>query len=175
MKKLKAQQITEFMLATPLLIIFFAVLTEFAFAFNANLVFTNAVKSSILAYINTISADAQSNDFETAIKDYIRSDMENNRIPNLDSLNVELITVGENPTVIGSYTYNPGFTFSFLPALKRINMNASAVFPINTDDLTGYENGISTDELNLISPAATEEEEGGDETIESGETTGDGA
>lgn len=158
MKKLKAQQITEFMLAVPLLIIFFAVLTEFAFTFNANLIFTNAVKSSVLAYINTFSSDAQSDDFKTAVKNYIRSDMENNRIPNINSLKIELITVGENPVVIGSYTYNPGFTFSFLPALRRINMNTAAVFPIETADLTGYENGISTSELDLISPPTTEEE-----------------
>lgn len=153
MKKLKAQQITEFMLAAPLLIIFFAVLTEFAFAFNANLIFTNAVKSSILAYINAISSDVQNVDFENAVNDYIQAEMQNNNISNLESLNVKLITVGENPAVIGSYTYQPGFTFSFLPALKSIHMNAISIFPIKKTDLSGYKNGISTNEIDLIQPS----------------------
>lgn len=163
MRKLKAQQITEFMLAAPLLIIFFAVLTEFAFAFNANLVFTNAVKSGIYAYMNNIYSDAQSADFETAVKDYVKDDMQRSHIPNLNSLDVQLITVGKNPAVIGSYTYHPGFTFSFLPALKNINMNTVSVFPVQIQDLKGYEDGISTTELDLIQPAAADTDAGGTE------------
>ena len=50
MKKLKAQQITEFMLAVPLLIAFFVILTEFAFAFNTQLVLSNTLKSSVSSY-----------------------------------------------------------------------------------------------------------------------------
>ncbi len=164
MKKLKSQQITEFMLAAPLLIIFFAVLTEFAFALNANLVFTNAIKSSVIAYISTISSDTNKTEMENAIKDYVKSDMQKNKIPNLSSLNVSLINVGDNPAVIGNYTYKPGFTFAFLPALKNINMSAITLFPITAIDFTGYENAISTEELNSIQPQIVQE--GGDVVVE---------
>lgn len=156
MRKLKAQQITEFMLATPLLIIFFVVLTEFAFAFNSHLVFTSALKSSISAYINNIRVDSTDTDFQNAISNYVLTDMQNNRIPNLNTLETQLITTGENPVVVGSYTYNPDFHFAFLPALKNISMKTSSVFPIKKQSFSGYNNGISTDELNLIQPPAIE-------------------
>jgi len=160
LKKLKAQQIVEFMLAAPVLIMFFAVLTEFAFAFNANLVFTNAVKSSVSSYISTITADADKNDYQTAVRNYILNDMRKNKVPNLNSLETKLIKVGDYTAVVGSYTYKPGFTFSFLPALKQIKMNTVSIFPFSEIDLSGYENGISTSELNNIQPITETTPEG---------------
>ena len=169
MKRLKAQQITEFMLAAPLLILFFAVLTEFAFAFNANLVFENAIKSSISAYLSAISYDAEKSDYENAVKNYITDDLTKNKLPNLASLKVELINVGEYPAVVGEYIYKPGFSFAYLPALKKIKMNTASVFPLTTFDLSGYENGITTEELNLIQPTPAPDEEEESETPEDGE------
>ncbi|MBQ2870496.1 hypothetical protein IJE86_02215 [bacterium] len=153
MRKLKAQQITEFMLAAPLLIMFFVVLTEYAFAFNSNIVFTNALKSSISAYINLIDTDKTTADYQEAITNYVRTDMQNNRIPNVASLNVNLINVNNTPVVIGSYTYRPGFTFVFLPALREIRMQSASVFSIPIQNFNGYQTGISTAQLNLLGAA----------------------
>lgn len=155
MKKLQAQQITEFMLAAPLLIAFFVILTEFAFAFNAHLVFSNAIKSSISAYLSASAADSTDYDYENAVKTYILADMKKNKITNLNSLDIKLITVDDYPVVIGSYTYKPGFSFAFLPALKNIQMNSASVFPIQKPQIGTYKNGFSTNELNKIQPQTT--------------------
>jgi len=174
LKKLKAQQITEFMLAAPLLILFFVVLTEFAFAFNSNLVFSNAVKSSSLSYLSTITYETSKEDFESAINNYIKDDMQKNKLPNLDSLEASVITTDGHPTVVASYTYKPDFNFAYLPALKQIHMTEATVFPFTIPDLSGYQNGLTTEELNLIKPSsAPGGDEDGDGDVDGGED-GDG-
>lgn len=152
MRRLKAQQIVEFMLAAPLLILFFAILTEFAYSFNIHLVLSNAVKSSVSAYLNTIKADSTEDDYKYAVNNYILNDLQKNKIPNAGSTVTQVITVDKYPAVVGSYTYNPGFGFAFLPALRTIHMDTITVFPFEVPDTSGYENGISTDELDTIQP-----------------------
>ena len=144
MKTLKAQQITEFMLAVPLLIAFFVILTEFAFAFNTQLVLSNTLKSSVSSYgykmsdVNRNYSYPNGND----IKAYV---IENLKAMKLDEskLDVQFITIEENPVVVASYEYKPDFTFVFLPALKTINMSAVAVFPYTFRDFDGYDRGIN--------------------------------
>lgn len=144
MKELKAQQITEFMLAVPLLIIFFVILTEFAFAFNTQLVLANTLKSSVAAYgykmsdINRDYVYPTVNDIEEYVKDSLST-------MNIDAskVDVQLITVDENPVVIATYTYTPGFIFPLLSALKEIGMSATAVFPYTIKSFTGYSSGIN--------------------------------
>ncbi len=164
MKKLKAQQITEFMLAAPLLVIFLIILTEFAFGLNANLVLASAVKSSVSAYIAAINTDSEKQDFEDAVKNYIKIDVEKNNLPNRSSLQTRLITVGDYPAVISTYTYTPGFNYAFLPALREINMGSASVFPLKAPKLEGYEEAISTEELDALVPqinSGAESEEDG--------------
>ena len=151
MKKLQAQQITEFMLAIPLLIAFFAVLTEFAFAINTQLILTNTLKSSVSVYGYKMSEINRDYSYPTGddVKQHIIDNMKN---MGLDSsqLDVDFITVDENPVVMASYTYKPGFTFSFLPALRTIKMSAITVFPYTFRDFSGYKKGInpSSSEIN---------------------------
>ncbi len=159
MKKKNAQQIMEFILVLPLLIIFFVILTEFAFAFNANLVLTNATKSAAFAYLENISTDSEKETFDQAIESYIKEELKNNKIPNLNSLETNLITIETYPTIITKYTYNPDFKFVFLPALKNLNMSAVTVLPFKGLDLTGYENALSAAQVEMIQTQAVEEEE----------------
>lgn len=152
MRKLNAQQITEFMLAAPLLVIFFIVLTEFAFAFNANLTLNNAVSSSSSAIISAINTENEKSDFENAVQTYILTDLQNNNIPNTGTVNTSFLTVKNYPAVIAAYTYKPGFNYAFLPALRSINMISTSVFPFQIPNTEGYNNGISTEELDLLGP-----------------------
>ena len=91
MKKFCAQQITEFMLAIPLLIAFFAILTEFAFAINAQLVLSNTLKSSVAAYgykMSEINRDYKyptGKDVENFVKDNM-SKMKLEVLPQIRSL-----------------------------------------------------------------------------------------
>ena len=144
MKKLKAQQITEFMLAVPLLIAFFVILTEFALAFNTQLVLSNTLKSSVSSYGYKMSDVNRNYSYPTGndIKAYV---IENLKEMKLDEskLNVQFITIEENPVIVASYTYKPGFTFSFLPALREIKMSSVSVFPYAIKDFSGYESGIN--------------------------------
>ena len=113
MKKLQAQQITEFMLAAPLLIAFFIILTEFAFAFNAHLVFSNAIKSSISAYLSASAADSTDYDYENAVKTYILADMKKNKITNL--MNSASVFPIQKPQI---GTYKNGFSTNELNKIQ---------------------------------------------------------
>ena len=152
MKKIKAQQITEFMLTAPLLIMFFVVLTEFAFAFNTYVVLNNALKSSVGECMKLIDRNASYSDFNGYVNNYVYNDMKNNKIPNLESLDVNLVKVGSTYVAVGNYTYEPGLTFHFLPALRTIKMQSAAVFSIPVQDFSEYDSGITTEVLNTIQP-----------------------
>ena len=156
MKKLKSQMITEFMIAAPLLILFFIVLTEFSFALNAAAVFQNSVKSSISAYLQGIAVEKKKSDYEKMVRDYVISDMQNNKLPNTDSITVNLLTVDNYPVVAGEYTYKPGFTFAFLPALRTIKIQTASVFPFPLLDLSGYQSSkAKTDAgVNSLTPTS---------------------
>ena len=134
MKKLKAQQITEFLLAVPLLVIFFVILTEFAFGLNSYLVLNNSVKAGVDGYLNALNIDSSTSSLETIVRNSVAQSFTDNNIPDTSTLETRLIKV----------------SYQFLPALKTIKMNASAVIPIKEPIFTGYENGISSDNLDLI-------------------------
>lgn len=144
MKKFCAQQITEFMLAIPLLIAFFAILTEFAFAINAQLVLSNTLKSSVAAYgykmseINREYKYPKGSDVENFVKESMKGMKFDESL-----LDVKFLSVDKNPVVVASYTYKPGFTFSFLPALREIKMSAVAVYPYTKRNFSGYDDGIN--------------------------------
>lgn len=144
MKKLKAQQITEFMLAVPILIAFFAILTEFAFALNSQLVLSNALKSSIAAYPYKISQIDREFSYpsDDEIKAYIEEELKKMKLEQ-NRLSITLLSVNQTPVVLANYEHKTGFTFSFLPALKSINMSAIAVFPYTHRNISGYDNGIN--------------------------------
>lgn len=150
MKKILAQQITEFMLAVPLLIVFFVILTEFAFAFNTQLVLANTLKSSVSAYGYKMSELNRNYVYPDGdeVKTYV---IENLKAMKLDEskLNVDFMTVDDKPVVVASYEYIPAFTFTFLPALKPINMSAVAVFPYSFNSFNGYNNGINPEESEI--------------------------
>ena len=150
MRKLKAQQITEFLLAVPLLVIFFVILTEFSFGLNSYLVLNNSVKAGVVGYLNALNIDSSTSSLETIVRNSVAQSFADNNIPDTSTLETRLIKVSEYPVIISSYEYKPGFNYQFLPALKTIKMNASAVIPIKEPIFTGYENGISSDDLDLI-------------------------
>lgn len=144
MKKYRAQQITEFMLAVPLLIAFFAILTEFAFAINTQLVLTNTLKSSVSVYGYKMSEINRDYKYPTGkdVENFVEDNMSKMKLDK-NLLDVSFITVDKNPVVVASYTYKPGFTFSFLPALREIKMSSVSVFPYAIRDFSGYESGIN--------------------------------
>jgi len=151
LKKFRSQQITEFMLVVPILIAFFAVLTEFAFAINTQLVLTNTLKSSIAAYPYKVSQLNREFYYPSdgEIVSYITEELRKMKL-DTNELSVKVITVDKNPVVVAEYKYKTGFTFSFLPALKNINMSSIAVFPYSKRSFKGYEDGInpSTSSIN---------------------------
>lgn len=133
MKKYKAQQIIEFLLAAPLMIIIFAVLTEFAFALNTQFVLTNTLKSSVSAYNYKMEDIANGYEYPNGdkVKAYIKDNLKAALGDSFDEslLSIQFIRVEDNHVVSAEYTYKPGFTFSFFPALREIKMSSVAVFP----------------------------------------------
>ena len=157
MKKLKAQQITEFMLAIPLLIIFFAVLTEFAFAINSQLILTNTLKSSVSAYGYKMSEISREYSYPTG--EEVKLHVVDNLVKmgfDESEVEVDFIRVDGTPVVIAKYTYKPGFTFSFLPALRTIKMSAVTVFPQTNRAFSGYERGINPEVSDFNSKTSAE-------------------
>ncbi len=150
MKKYKAQQITEFMLAIPLLIAFFAILTEFAFAINTQLVLANTLKSSVAAYGYKMSEINRDYKYPSGndVENFISENMEKMKL-DVSKLDVKFMNVDKHPVVVASYTYKPGFTFSFLPALREIKMSAVAVYPYTKRNFSGYDDGINPDKSEI--------------------------
>lgn len=147
MRKLKAQQVTEFLIAAPILLAFFVMLTEFAFALNAHLTLTNALKSSAAAYY---SALVQNKDPKTAIFNKIQTSLAASNMPNTDTLKVEFMSVDSTPVIISTYTYKPDFAFFLLPVLKDMNFSSVVALPSKTLDVSGYSSGFSDGDLETV-------------------------
>lgn len=104
----KAQQLAEFLLVAPLLMIFILILVEFSFALNARITLAEAVKNSVFkakqnVYSNTLISEIQS---------YIQTYLSDHNIPNSDSATVSAVVVDDNTMILAHYSYIPVFKLS---------------------------------------------------------------
>lgn len=145
-KKIKAQQLVEFLLVVPFMVIILGILTEYAYALNVDATLNDGLKaatSSIYSEIKPNMSKADINNIVTAqLRDYMRKN--NAPVQPENNLSVDYVTIGENAVFLARYTYLSAFTlpnvyFHILP--EKFNFCASAPLPAaflrqNTYDAT---------------------------------------
>jgi hypothetical protein len=111
MKKNKnAQQVVEFALVIPVLIIIFLFIVEIGFTLNAKLILSEAVKLSI-AKTGQMVGESEA-DIKTAIENSIKAYVAEQNLPNSNLITVEITdSAPDNTTLIKvNYTYKPIFS-----------------------------------------------------------------
>lgn len=173
---LLSQQLVEFLLVVPFMVIILGILTEYAYALNINLTISQAIKTAASAgfttkdtaganhYYGTYSqirppqSGATSQDIiVTEVTNGFIQYLQDNNVPTTTENNItvrSLNVLGQTTIFVASYTYIPAFTlpnayFKFLP--DKFNFSASAAVPrAFLGDNSAYNGGYTTDELNQI-------------------------
>ncbi len=130
-KKSKAQQLVEFLLVAPFLVIFFGILTEYAYALNVSLVLQNGVKTVSANMYAKIKPSMSESEIKQELLSELSAYMTANNAPNkaANGLSVDYVEVGNSAVILAGYKYICAFTlptiyFHILP--EEFNFKASA-------------------------------------------------
>lgn len=133
-KRRKAQQIVEFILVAPFLIIFLGILTEYAYALSVNMTLTSTLKDATTSIYKDISPSLDESKILDIVKTKYIQSLENNNVPTKDENNITLtcVTSGKTTVFMSTYTYYSAFTlpnvfFHFLP--EKFNFFVTAAVP----------------------------------------------
>lgn len=155
-KKNKAQQLVEFLLIAPFLVITLGILTEYAYALNINMTLNNGLKtvtSSIYSQITPIT-QTQSSIVANTKADFIKYLQDNNVPTNAENnIQVGCAISGQTAVFMVSYTYIPAFTlpniyFKFLP--EKFIFFTTAAVPVAFLQNNNYSEGIDSATLDGI-------------------------
>lgn len=174
-KKKISQQLVEFLLVVPFMVIILGILTEYAYALNINLTIAQGIKMAVSAgytlqdtsktnhYYGTYSQIApqksatDSQDFivKKVTAGFLQYLMDNNVPTNTENnITVTPIKIGQTQIFVAGYTYIPAFTlpnvyFKFMP--DKFNFSAAAAVPAAfLGDNSAYAGGYATDDLTHI-------------------------
>lgn len=135
-RKKNSQQLVEFLLVAPFMVIILGILTEYAYALNINLTITQALKTvTSSSYCSGsvsgsdcfgIYSNIKPEDTESTIRDNVKRGfiqyLKDNNVPAEDQNNIDVGFAREGQTVVfmAAYTYIPAFTlpnvyFKILP------------------------------------------------------------
>lgn len=136
-KNKKAQQLVEFLLVAPFLVIILGIVTEYAYALNVNMTLALGVKTVSADIYKKIKPNFTSLQIQKAVYDGLKQYLSNNNVPvqdanGVDTVDLQALTVGDNVIFLASLRYYPAFTlpntyFKILP--EQFNFTASAVVP----------------------------------------------
>jgi len=109
----KAQQLVEFVVVAPIIIVIFIFIVEIGFTINAKIALSEAVRYSLIK-VNQMADDSVT-DIETALENSIKSYLSSHYLPNSSSITVDIITPSagsseETAVVKVNYKYLPFFT-----------------------------------------------------------------
>ena len=151
LKKKKAQQVVEFLLVAPLLMVFLGIMTEYAYALNINMTFTKGLKTVTAEIYREISPSMTASDIEANVKTNLTNYLAKNNVPIKSENNIKVGSMESGSTVIfmATYRYFPAFTlpniwFKFLP--DEFDFFATNAVPAA---FLGGNNYDSTDSLKL--------------------------
>lgn len=102
----KAQQIIEFLLITPFIIAILGIMSELAYAFNINMTLQ---KGTEFAAGEVYLYPAQTN-IESIIQESLKNYLDEHYVPYSDTVDVQIVTTGQNSIVLSSYSYKSAFT-----------------------------------------------------------------
>lgn len=155
-KKKFAQQLVEFLLVAPFLIIILGILTEYAYALNCNTTLSDGLKmvtGSIYSEISpAMTDDALQGKVIADLRDYLVA----NNVPTRqeNTLTVSRTIIGDNAVFVANYKYISAFTlpnvfFHFLP--DSFDFQAITIVPkAFMQGNSGYVGGMSSTDLDKI-------------------------
>jgi len=154
-KKLRAQQLIEFLLVVPFMMIILGVVTEYAYALNVNLSLYNGMRT----VTSTIYSEIKPGMTSTDIHDFVQERLENYLVANniplsaANNLTVNIVTNADFAAFVVSYNYLSAFTlpnvyFHVLPA--KLNFTAVSVVPAAFLKPNNYPPDISSTVLDGI-------------------------
>lgn len=149
-----AQQLVEFLLVAPFIVIFFGILTEYAYALNVNLTINQGLKEVTSTVYSQIAPGMNASDVNTLVQKELSDFLTANNVPNREEngLKVNYVIVDDNAVFIASYKYISAFTlpqayFHFLP--ESFNFTSTSLVPVAFLKPNNYSN-ISSVQLDKI-------------------------
>lgn len=108
----KAQQLIEFLLVVPFMVIILGVLTEYAYALNINMTINEGLKMSTASIYSEIKPNMNANTIRAKVLSDFTSYLNANNVPinPENKINVGYGVVGQTAVFMASYTYIPAFT-----------------------------------------------------------------
>lgn len=157
-KNRKAQQLVEFLLVAPFIVIFLGVLTEYAYALNCNLTLSQGLKE----VTSTVYREIVPNISDDAVRNYVKNELtsylQSNNVPIGGDYSVDVgYYPGSSPTAnavfVASYNYTSAFTlpnvfFHILP--EKFTFTATSSVPAAFLSSNAYGNSISSTQLDKI-------------------------
>lgn len=151
----KAQQLVEFLLVAPFLIIILGILTEYAYALNINMTLSKGLKAVSSTIYSEIRPSMTKSDIETLISGYLLDYLDENSVPTLSENNVHVTYEKTDKAAIfmASYTYLPAFTlpnmwFKFVP--DQFDFFSTAAVPVALVGANNYDATINSEKLDKI-------------------------
>lgn len=137
-KRKKAQQLIEFLLAAPFLIIILGIITEYAYALNVNMTVSLGLKAVTTNIYKKIKPGLTAAQISTLVLSDLNSYLSDNNVTTTYSasgeqaLSLQTLSIGDNTIFVASYRYYPAFTlpkayFKILP--DQFDFVASSVIP----------------------------------------------
>lgn len=155
-RKKFAQQLVEFLLVAPFLVIILGILTEYAYALNCNTTLSDGLKmvtGSIYSEISPAMTDvALQGKVIADLRDYLQA----NNVPTRqeNTLTVSRTMIGDNAVFVANYKYVSAFTlpnvfFHFLP--DSFDFQAISIVPRSfMQGNTAYSGGLSSTDLDKV-------------------------
>lgn len=151
----KAQQLIEFLLVAPFIIIILGILTEYAYALNINLTLSQGLKTTVSSIYSEIKPGLTESSINTLIQSKLKDYLSVNNVPILseNNINVSHFQINNTNVFMATYTYIPAFTlpnvyFNILP--EEFNFFSTTAVPSAFLGENNYDSSIDSQALDGI-------------------------
>lgn len=152
-RKLKSQQLLEFILLIPFMIIIIGILTEYTYALNINMTLSEALKAVSANIYSEIKPGMNSGDIKSLIETDFTKYLQDNNIPTNPVNNIQIGYFIKDRTAVfmASYTYIPVFTlpnFYFKIMPEKFNFFTTSAVPsafLGENNYTSYIDSLALD------------------------------
>lgn len=151
----RAQQLIEFLLVVPFMVIILGIMTEYAYALNINMTLSQGLKTAASSIYSEIKPGISQNDIKTSLETKFIRYLDDNNVPTNEENNIKIgyNISGQTAVFMAGYTYIPAFTlpnvfFNFLP--DKFNFLATIAVPSAFLSPNNYGTNITSDTLDGI-------------------------
>lgn len=153
-RKLFSQQLVEFLFVAPFMIVFFGILTEYAYALNCEMTLAHGLNEVTSSMYGKIKPNMSEADIRAQVTADLKSYLVSNNVPTRleNTIEVGYVITGNNVVFIASYMYVSAFTLpvyvNVLPA--KMVFRATSMVPrafLGGNEYTGSIDSKALDEI----------------------------